>query len=520
MKTNGNKRALNIILVIIFFNIGSKLLGFVRDAFIGSKLGAGIQSDAYLMGLNTTTLIFLSLGSAIATTVIPIVVKAEKEKDKDKILSSIFNSVLLISLSIGIIYMLFTPQLLNIFASGFTGDKLDLTIILTRIMIPTILFISVAYIYVGLLQSHEHYILPTIISLPYNLLIIGYLFIGMDKYGIKGLAVVTLIGWICQMLIQVPQVIRVVNLKYSFSIDFKNSYVRDFFAGIVPIVLVTATHQINVLSDNQFISRFGDGKVSAIYYASMLFTAIVTTVVYGITAVMFPKFNKRFIDIDKTSFFDTITKVLEGIVLLLIPVSVGLILVSKDIVSVIFMRGEFVLSDVKITASLLVFYASFMLAFGVWDVLNKAFYTMGKKTIPMIVSGSIIVINYIMNMIFVEIFGIRGIVISTSIAFYIGITISFIMFRKIGGKINFNNIFLTFIKSMGAVLIMAGVVLGSNILINNMLNIDSNIMRLVLLIIEASLGVLAYFAGLIVLREKNIYELVQSIIKKKKKGME
>jgi putative peptidoglycan lipid II flippase len=520
MNNSKGKRALNIILVIICVNIGSKLLGFIRDAIIGSKFGAGISSDAYYMGLNTTTIIFLSLGSAIATTIIPIVVKIEKNKDKDKILSSIFNSVCLLSAFVGIIYMIFTPELVKLFAEGFTGEKLHLTVLLTRIMIPSILFISLAYIYVGLLQSHEHYILPTIISIPYNLLIIGYLFIGMEKYGIKGLAIVTLIGWITQMAMQIPKVHKVVGLKYTFKIDFKNTYVKEFLIGIIPIVLITATQQINVLSDNHFVSRFGDGKVTALYYASILFTALVTTVVYGITAVMFPKFNKKFVEIDKSSFYATISKVLEGIVLLLIPISVALILVSQEVISIIFMRGEFLLEDVKVTSTLLICYSTFMLAFGIWDVLNKAFYTMGKKLIPMFISISIVVLNYIMNIILVNIFGLKGIVIGTSIAFYIGIFISLITFRRIGGILDHRNIIITTIKALISVSLMAAGVIGFNMLFSGFINVDSNSIRLLMLIGDGIIGIIIYFIGLIIIREKNIVEFIQAIKNKNKKEIE
>ena len=514
-----NKRAIGIIVVIIFFNVFSKLLGFVRDALIGSKFGAGISSDAYYMGLSITTIIFLSLGSAIATTIIPIIVKVEKDETKDtkvRVLSSIINLVVIISVTIGIIYMAFTPELISLFASGFTGEKLELTIMLTRIMIPTVLFISIAYIYVGMLQAHEHYILPTIISLPYNVLIIGYLFIGMEKYGIKGLAVVTLVGWIAQMLMQVPQILKTVNIGYRLIIDFNNSYVRDFLLGILPIILITATQQINVLSDNQFISRFGDGKVTALYFTSILFTAIVTTVVYGITAVMFPKFNKRFVEIDKTSFYKTITKVIEGIVLLLIPISVGLIIVSKDIVSIIFMRGEFLYSDVLITSSMLIFYSSFMLAFGVWDVLNKAFYTMGNKKMPMIVSVCIIVSNYILNTILIEILGISGIVIGTSISFYLGIFVSFILFNRIGGIIYYKELIITFIKSIIAAIFMAIMVVLTNILLNSIFVVDSNVMRFIVLIIEVLIGLIIYLIVLYISKENNIYEVINNLLNKRK----
>lgn len=513
MASKKSNTVISIIATIIVLTLCVKIIGFLRDGVLSAKLGAGWESDAYLMGLSVTTIIFLSLGTAITTTVIPIMVKVKKN-EKDEVISSILNFLLIISLVIAGVYLIFTPNILKIVAAGFQGDKALLTIKLTRIMIPTSIFICVAYLFVGLLQASEHYIVPVLISVPYNVIIIIYLITGLDNYGITGLAVVTLIGWGLQMAVQIPKIRSVVNFKYKFKIDYQNNYFKEFIGGLLPITFVTATQHINVLIDNAFVSSLGDGKVSAVYFGNLLFTAIVTTAVYGITAVMFPKFNKHYIKEDKKEFNETIASVLKGIVLLLLPIFVGIMFVGEKIISVIFMRGEFTAVDVTNTTVALVGYASFMVAFGIWDVLNKAFYTIGNKRIPMVITSIIVICNVVFNSIFVKMFGFVGIPIATSIAFYIGIIISIMIFTKENKGFDFRLVLLTFFKSIVSVIMMGiGIAIINTVLGANTTS-NSNASRIMFVAIDTCIGIVIYLLALIILKERTIIEIVN-----KKKGI-
>lgn len=519
MSKSKKSHAINAIVVIIGLTLFSKVIGFVRDALIGSTFGIGIDSDAYFMGLGITTTIFLSLGTGIATSIIPISVKLEGNKDKNKILSSIINSILVVSSIITIICFIFTPQLVSLFASGFEGQKFELAMLLTRIMIPTVFFIALAYLYVGLLQAHEQYLLPAMISVPYNLLAIAFLFIGVHSYGIIGLAIVTTIGWFLQMAIQLPKLYKATGLKYSFVLDFNNIYVKEFMTGIVSISIIAATQQLTYLSDNTMVSHFGDGKVAALYYSNMLFIAIVTTAVYGITAVMFPKFNKKFVEVDKSSFYSSIDMVLKGIILLLAPISVGLALVGENAIGIIFMRGEFTLEDAKVTALLLLGFAGYMVAFGIWDVLNKAFYTMGNKRVPLFISGVIIISNIILNLIGARLLGLIGIPLATSISFYIGVIFSFVLFKNNEGMLDFKGIAITALKAIFSVSVMAITILFIHYISKNYINMELLSSKFILLVVDVGIGVIVYMISLLILKEKNVLDIIQVLKdRKKEKG--
>lgn len=508
------KMAINTILAIIVFNVGTKMLGFVRDAMISGTFGAEMETDAYFAGLNVTTLIFLSLGSAIATTSIPIIVKIKDSENKDKILSSILSYILVISMAIMTVYLLFTGTILNIATTGFTGEKLALSLQIIKILAPTVVFICIAYFFVGLLQANEHYLLPTLISVPYNLVAIIYLMFFADKFGIVGLAFITLFGWFLQMTVQLPTVVKVAKFKFRFTLTDYDGYAKMFLISLLPIVFVASTSQLNVIVDTGFISLFGDGSVSAFYYANMLFTALVTIIVYAITAVMFPKFNKKFTG-DKEEFYASISKVIEGMILLLIPVSVCLISLSDEIISVIFLRGEFTTEDVRVTTQLLIGYSSFMVAFGIWDVINKGFFTINNKKIPMLTTLIIVCCNYIFTYACINIVdaGIVSVTYATSVAFYIGVGFALYMFATKYGKLDIKSILKTIKKTAVGVVVLAVVIYVLTVLINNNFVVDSNVKRFIVIVILGGSGVVSYLATLVALKEENIMGVVGQFTK-------
>ncbi len=513
--SNKNKNALGTIIFIILFNVGTKFLGFYRDALLGRTLGAGLGTDAYLMALSVTTLIFLSIGSGISTTMIPIIVKEKNKEDRQKIINNILNFILLVSGIIGIIYFFGASTVVSIFATGFSGEKFNLTVQITKILIPTLFFINIAYLFVGILQANEQYIIPTLISVPYNLIIILYLFIGAESFGIIGLAIITVVGWALQMIIQIPKVLSLGQLKYRFKIDFNNHELQVFMKGLLPIVFVMATNQIATVTDNSFISYYGDGKVTTFYYANMLFVAIATIIVYGITAVMFPKFNKSYVE-NKEQFYNIITTVLEGVILLLIPVGVGIALVSDELISFIFLTEEFNIESVRLTANFLKVYGLFMVAFGIMDIMNKAYYTKNNRKVPVIVTTIILTTNLILNFIFTKVLnvGIYGVVIATALAFYIGIILSLLMFKSDEGNINYRKIFTTIIKTIVSAIVMYLVIIAIQNIMYNSMEVNTAITRIIFIIISGISGVIIYFSSLLILKEKIIINFVKSILNK------
>lgn len=495
------KSSFNSIIVVIGLTLLAKIIGLLRDTFISQKVGAGFDSDTYLTGISLTTLIFLGIGSGIATSIIPIIARYKKDGTKSESVSHIVNLILIVTAALTLIYFVFAPYVVNIMVHGFSQEKIEQTTTLVRIMVPSLMFIAMQYLFVGVLQANERFVLPTITSFPYNLLFFIYLAFGFMSFGIEGMAVITTIGWFMQFALLLIVVVKNKLIPFKFGIDFKDVEIKNFLLGILPIIFVTLTHQMNIIIDNRMASQYVDGSVSSIYFGNLLFVAVVTTTVYGITAVMFPKFNNKFLEDNKEGLFQSVINVLRSILLLLLPMSIGMILVGPHIISLVFERGLFDAADTRTTVIAFTGYTSFMLAFGFVDVLNKAYYTLGNRRTPLLISITIICINIVTNIILVKILGFAGIAIATSIAFYIGALLSFILFCRLNKTLTLSRFTDTFIKT-----VVAAVVMGVGVYVANtslVMILDASIKsRLFIVIIDISIGIVLYAMALLVLKEQ------------------
>ncbi len=492
------------ILIVVFLMLFSRLLGLGRDTFIGTTFGAGYLSDAYFVGIALTSSLFLGLGSGVATTLVPIVVK-HRNSDKSP-LFKILLSLIAITTVITVVYYIVAPIVVREYAVEFDSEKIALTLSLMKILLPSIIFVVLTYFFVAVLQGNEIFILPASISIPFNILFFLYLIFYREEATVTGLAIVTTVGWALQMFVVFIKGISFISFKKS---DYD---LRKFYYPLFPIIFVALTHQLNLIIDNKQATIFGDGSASSIYYGNILFKALATTVVYGITAVMFPKFSEKLIVEQRAGLNKSVVNVLRSIALLLIPMSVGLIILGDDFINVLFQRGKFDANDKVMTAIAFSGYSSFMLAFGFIEVLNKAYYSLENRRMPIAITCIVTGFNLILSFIIVRFVGFVAIPVSTSIAYFIGALISLSSFLKEDrdGK---RRLFMTVFKSFIASTVM-GLVLLYSLKFIGFVNISA-------LISGVLLGVVVYGVMIIALKEKLvIYNLrnFMTVLKNKAKN--
>lgn len=499
----------NTIIVIIGLTFFAKAIGFIRDAKIGGILGASAESDAYFSGLNMTIIFFSNIAAGIGASLIPTIVKLiNREKEEAiKKLNNVVNTMLLFSVVITIIGMVLAPQLVTMFAEGYTESKYDLTVLITTIMMPSLVFISLTYIFVAFLQANNSFMIPSIISLPANIMMLIFMYIGYNKYGIIGLTVVTVLGWLLQWIIQIPTAIKN-NYRYKFYINFKDKDLRHFLKIIIPIIFVSAVYQINIIIDNMFSASFGDGKVTQIYYANILYTAIVTTTVLGVTSVMFPKFSKAFTKDGLAEFYTQVTGVIKGLSVVLIPMGVGVAILAEPIIRIVFERGEFDMTASAGAGQILAAYSLAMVAYGIIDVLNKGFYTISNTKAP-VITGVVTIITNIILTLTMKGFSFIWIPVTTSFSFFVGAVVQMLLFNNKENHF-IKRILPTIIKTLISVLIMALAVLGVKELIGNLQIQNEFASQSVTMILGMITGIIVYGLSLILLKEEIVCSYIRT----------
>ncbi|MBN2260712.1 MAG: murein biosynthesis integral membrane protein MurJ [Clostridiales bacterium] len=483
------KKTVNTVLLVIYLTIFSKLFGLFRDILIGSHYGTSVESDAYFAAYRMTITLFLSVGTAITAITIPFIVKyiqQNKNNLYDVFINNLITVMSILTLFLAALGVLLAPYYTKMIAVGFSSYKLDLTVQIVRMFIPVIILVPLVYILISILQSHEKFTLTSLIGIPYNFVMILYLIFVNEKFGIIGLSFATILGWSAQFLLLLFFT-KKEYLHYKLKIDIRDKDLRTFFTLMIPILMSSAVYNINVLVDSGIASTLADGQLAALNYANIVYTAIASTAIFGISTVLFPQFAALTAKENLLELRDKIANAISVMIFIFIPVIFGIIAINNELIQVFYQRGNFNQMSVNYTSSALVFYTLGMIGFAVQELSNKVFYALKNTKTPFLTSVLSVLVNIILDLIFVRFWGIRGLAAATSIAVTFNATMMVILIQKNIGNLKMKEIIVKLMKVILISSIMASMVFGIN-------NLTSKVMSVYIRMPgSVALGIAAYY---------------------------
>lgn len=433
----------------------SKVLGFGRELVLANFYGTGQYADVFLLTLNIPGLIVAVVGSAIATTYIPLYFETkEKKGDKEalKFTNNILNICAIITVTIAILGLIFTKEFVEVFAGGFEGEKFQLAVNFTKIMISGVLFLGMSKIFSSYLQVNDNFVIPGLIGIPYNIIIIMAIVIS-TKTNITILAIGALIAMASQLLFQIPFAYKK-SFKYKPYIKLKDETVKEMVLLVLPMLVGVAIGQLNIFVDRALATTLSDGKLSALNYANKLNDFVMALFVTSVVTVIYPKLAKMSNSENNDGFVSTIIKSSNSITLVVLPIAIGAIVLAEPIVKILFQRGQFDANSTAMTSMALRFYALGLLAMGIRDILYRVFYSMSDTKTPMINGSIALIINILLNLLLINKLDYIGLALSTSISSIITIILLFISLNKKVGYFGGDKIIKTGIKSLISSIIM------------------------------------------------------------------
>lgn len=494
---------------LMLATIISKTLGFLRDITLSYFYGASGISDAYLISLTVPSVIFSFIGIGLSTGYIPlysIIDQKHGEKESNKYTNNLINILFLICTVIFIIGQVFTGQIVRLFASGFEGEILLLAIRFTKISLLGIYFTGIIYIFKGFLQLKNSYIIPSLISIPFNIIIIASIFLS-SKINVMALSVGSVIAIISQLIMLVPLIYKR-GYKYQFIIDVKDKYIKKMMYIALPVIIGSSINQINILVDRTIASNISVGGISALNYSNKLNAFIQGLFVTSIVTVMYPMISKMAAEKNINGLKKSVSEAISSINLLIIPITVGSMIFTQPIVRLLFGRGAFNDSAIIMTSNALFFYSIGMLGFGLREILSRAFYSMQDTKTPMINATIAVVINIILNIILSRFMGIGGLALATSISALICTGLLFISLKRKIGRFGMKNIIISFIKIVISSLVM-GIV--SKISFDLLLKNGNENLSLV---IAVGIGALTYALLIYFMKVEEVNVMINSIKRK------
>jgi putative peptidoglycan lipid II flippase len=453
----------------------SRLLGLVREQVFAGLFGAGKNLDAFLMAFRLPNLLRdLFAEGALSTAFITTFsgkIATEGDESAWRLANKVATLTAVFMSAITLVGIVFAPQLVDLLTWwSWPPDKTELTISLTRIMWPFMLLVSLAALVMGMLNAKHVFGPPAMASSYFNLgSIIGGVTIGwwLDPHfgarSLIGLAIGTLIGGAWQLAAQFPS-LRRVGYKYSADFQWRDKGVRTVLRLMGPAVIAASAVQVNVLINSGFAASLGNGPVSWLNIAFRLMQLPLGIFGVAIGTVTLPLASKTAALGNMDQFRAILASGMRLAFLLTIPSAIGLAMLASPIISVLYQHGRFTAEMTRQTAGALQFYAIGLVAYSALKVLTPAFYAIGRRKTPMLVSFLAIGSNLFLNWLFTFRlgWGHRGLAFSTSIVATINFLLLYALMRAHTGRLETGRMLVGLGKICLAGLLLASVCWAAN----------------------------------------------------------
>jgi len=500
-----SSRAAKSVSIMIVFGLASNMLGFIREMLIASKFGSGEETDAFFIALAATSLFTAVITQSLNTTMIPILSEIENNEGiigKKNHTNNLLNIIILISIIIVFLGLIFSPNIIKLLAYGFEGGQLDLAVTMFRIGMPVVIFSGVVGIYRGYLQSESMFIESSVSQLPFNFTYIFFLIFLSSMFGIRGLMVTSVLAVCSQIFIQIPGV-RKTGYRYSLKVNFKDPYIKKIMFLVMPVLVSVAVNDLNKIIDKSLASTLLVGSISALNYSARLNRLVMVVFITAIATVLFPMLSKEAAKDSYDSFKILMRYGINIILIITIPTTIGILLLSEPIVKLIFERGAFDSTATYMTSQALIFYSLGLVGMALRTFMERAYYSLHDTKTPMMNGFITVGLNIVLNFILIGPMEYKGLALGTAIA--TTVTTGFLFYglkRKIG-PLGFTFISSCAMKSLSSAMVMGITILFIyNILIDRVSS--SALIEGSILLITIGIGAIVYLTTLYLLKVDEI----------------
>ncbi|MFC1837355.1 murein biosynthesis integral membrane protein MurJ [Thermodesulfobacteriota bacterium] len=374
----------------------SRVLGLIREQAFAILFGAGFAFDSFVVAFRIPNLLRDLFGEgALSAAFVTVLSDYDETRGKEatwKLAGNVLVFITILLSFITLLGILFADRIvLALVDADFEKipDKLALTHLLTMIMFPFLIFISLSSVVMGILNTKGRFFVPALASSFFNL---GSIFGGVSlafllgesgQPSIVGMAIGTLIGGMLQLGGQLPSLFRT-DFKFKPHLDLRDPGLHRILKLMAPAVFGLAALQINIFINTYFASSLQEGSLSWLNYAFRFFQFPVGVFGVAISIAALPLLSRQAAAKDFSRLKETFTSSLTLAFSLTIPATVGLVLLADPIIRVIFEHGNFSSLDTHKTAEALRFYALGLFAYASVKVMVPVFYALDDTRYPVI----------------------------------------------------------------------------------------------------------------------------------------
>ena len=440
----------------------SRVFGYIRDAVIASIFGAGVETDIFFVAYRIPNFFRRLVGEgALAASIVPVYTDelstgpAERGANLASKLITLFGIIFLVMTVLGII---FAPSLVRLLTPEFVagGEKMALTVSMTRWMFPFLFFIGLFAVAMALLNSLKHFLTPALAPVLFNIaVIVSVLFLSaLLPNPLYALAIGVVIGGAAQALIQWPSLKRR-GISIRPTLRLWDGALKRILLLMGPYALGVGVYQINILVTYRFASGLAEGSISYLYYADRLVQLPFGVFGVAIATAALPSMSRHATESEWGAFKDAFAFALRMVNFVMLPAMAGLMILALPIISLLFQRGVFDQRAADGTAYALYFYSVGLLAFSTTKIAASAFHSLKDTVTPVLAALASVVVNYLLCMLLIGPLHHGGLALANSMASFMNLFILVAVLRWRMGPIGGREIARSAVKVCAATAIMA-----------------------------------------------------------------
>lgn len=389
----------------------SRVLGLVRDMVLLNVFGAGKDFDTFVVAFRIPNFFRrLFAEGAFSQAFIPVLTEYKSGRAHAEVqilISRVFGCLLMVMSLLTLVAMIIAPVIIYAYAPGFHNDpeKFDLAVGMFRLTIPYLMFMSLTAFASSILNSYGSFASPAFSPVLLNVAMIAgaWWLTPYMQQPIMALGWAVLGAGILQLAIQIPELWRK-KLLIPPKVDFKHEGVERIMKLMLPALFGVSVTQINLLLNTIWASFMQDGSVSWLYSAERMTELPLGLIGVAIGTVILPSLSMRHAEQDQEKFRGMLDWAARVIVLVGLPASIALFMLSTPIIQALFQRGEFTWEDTKMTALALQCMSAGVIAFMLIKVFAPGFYAQQDTKTPVRVGLIAVAANALLNVTFIGFF--------------------------------------------------------------------------------------------------------------------
>lgn len=431
----------------------SRILGFVRDMIFALYFGATGLSDTFFAAFRIPNLLReLFAEGSMSSAFIPVLTEYREkygEEEANRLVRIVFTFISIVVSVICLLGIVFSPAIVTVIAPGFLNspEKFSLTVLLTRIMFPFLLFISLAALIMGALNTKKVFFIPALAPALLNIvLILSIIFFeSRTKQPIMAAAIGVLIGGFVQFAFQLPVFLKK-GYKLGLDTAFRHPGLKKISILLIPATLALSVNQVNIVVSNILASYLPPGSITYLFYSMRLIQFPIGIFGVAMGMAVLPTLSEHAARGEFDKLRDDFSFALRLLFFITIPSMAGLIFLRDPIVNLLFQRGKWDYAATAGTSQALLFYS-----LGIWAVVGvrvvaASFYSMQDTKTPVKIAVVAMTVNVALSLLLMKPMKHSGLALANAIASSVNFTFLFIMLKKKLGRIEGRKISISFIK--------------------------------------------------------------------------